>query len=198
MNTLIKIATTLAFTSTVMIAEPKSNSEEADIVIAELVHMIEHQTYYYGGLNYSLLKVDNTTRDTKVVGQAFSLFGGYKFHPLVSIEARYSSTLGDVRAHNRDNDWELSNTALYIKPQYAYKNVQAYVLLGIGSSAYDNGASHSETNIQWGLGASTELIDDVDFFIDYTKLYSGEGFDGIDQDHDFDMSSLNVGVSYRY
>lgn len=198
MNKVINITYALTLATSLLSAKSPSQSKEADIIIAQLVKMIENQTYYYVGANYAFIKVHNEKRDNKVVGQALGMLAGYKFHPFVSVEARYTSSLGQVRAHNTDNDWRLSNLALFLKPQYNYENIHAYALLGLGMSSYDNGKSHSESGIQWGFGTSVEVFDDIDFFIDYSKLYAGEGYDGIDPKHDFSMYSVNIGVSYRY
>jgi len=154
--------------------------------------------YFYVGLGYSYMKMDDDTLNNDITGNAVTLLAGYKFHPYFSVEARYSATVNDLDVYGTDRNWDMSNIALYLKPQYAYNMVTLYGLLGYGEVTLDNGSSHSEDGFQWGLGASYAATEAVDIFVDYTRLYDDDGFDSFTNNNDITLDSVNVGVSYKF
>ena len=164
----------------VMVAEPSSDNQ------------------FYVGLGYSYVSMDNDTINDDITGNAVTLLAGYTFYPYLGIEARYTTTVSDLDVYGTDRNWDISNIALYLKPQYAYDQVTVYGLLGYGEVTLDNGPSHSEDGFQWGLGASYAVADNVDLFVDYTRLYDDNGFDSFVGNDDITIDSVNVGVSYRF
>ena len=153
---------------------------------------------FYVGLAYSYITMDNDRLNDDITGNAVSLLAGYKFHPYFGVEARYSTTVGDLDVYGTDRGWDISNIGIYLKPQYDYNQIKLYGLLGYGEVTLDNGPTHSEDGFQWGLGASYAVNDNVDLFVDYTRLYDDNGFDSFTGNDDITVDSVNVGVSYKF
>jgi opacity protein-like surface antigen len=153
---------------------------------------------FYLGLGYSYMQMDDDTINTDITGNAITALAGYKFLPYLAVEGRYSATLGDLSVDDIDRSWDMSNIALYLKPQYTFNQVSVYGLLGYGEVTLDNGSSHSEDGFQWGLGASFAATDDIDVFVDYTRLYDDDGFDSFTANNDIVFDSITVGVNYNF
>jgi len=164
----------------VMVAEPSSDNQ------------------FYVGLGYSYVTMDNDTINDDITGNAVTLLAGYTFHQYLGVEARYTTTVSDLDVYGTDRNWDISNIAIYLKPQYAYDKVTVYGLLGYGEVTLDNGPSHSEDGFQWGLGASYAATENVDLFVDYTRLYDDDGFDNFVGNDNITVDSVNVGVSYKF
>jgi opacity protein-like surface antigen len=172
--------------------------QEPQITLPEVMDEPIIDNYFYTGLAYTYMKMENDTRNDKITGNAITALAGYKFHPYLAIEGRYTTTLGDVRAHGTDNNWDMSNIALYLKPQYALNQVTLYGLLGYGQVELDDGVTHTENGFQWGIGANFAATDSIDVFVDYTRLYDDNGFDDLSPNNDFSVDNINVGVSYNF
>ncbi len=188
----------LLLLSTFSMAGGDIDPQEPEITMPEVMAEPITDNYFYTGLAYSYMKMNDDTLDKKVTGNAITALAGYKFHQYFAIEGRYTATLGDLRANNTDNDWDMTNIALYLKPQYAFNQVALYGLLGYGQVDFDDGTSHTEDGFQWGLGANFAATDMIDVFIDYTRLYDGDGFDDILGNNDIAVDSINVGVTYNF
>jgi len=171
---------------------------EPEIAIAENLEQAISENYFYTGLAYSYMKMNDDTLNTDITGNAISILAGYKFYRYLSLEGRYSTTLGDVNVDNIDKDWDITNLALYLKPQYSLNELTLYGLLGYGHTTLDNGTKHSENAFQWGLGANFSATEDIEVFIDYTRLYDDNGFDSLSTDNDTCFDSVNVGISYNF
>lgn len=198
-NTLImSTAAALLLLTNLAMAGGDIDPQEPQITLPEIMDDPMTDNYFYTGLAYSYMKMNDDTRDKKVTGNAITALAGYKFHQYFAVEGRYTATLGDLRANNTDNNWDMSNIALYLKPQYAFNQVTLYGLLGYGQVTFDDGSSHSEDGFQWGIGANFAATDTVDVFVDYTRLYDENGFDDILGNNDIAVDSINVGVSYNF
>jgi len=172
--------------------------QEPQITLPEVMDEPIIDNYFYTGLAYTYMKMENDTRNDKITGNAITALAGYKFHPYLAIEGRYTATVGDVRANGTDNNWDMSNIALYLKPQYALNQVTLYGLLGYGQVELDDGVTHTENGFQWGIGANFAATDSIDVFVDYTRLYDDNGFDDLSPNNDFSVDNINVGVSYNF
>ena len=165
---------------------------------------------FYVGLGYSYMEYESSWVDggdsaETADGNAITVLAGYNFNKYIAVEGRYSITLGDITYNDNDIESEISNIGLYVKPMLPIDNVTLYGLLGYGKVTVDfndNGADKvSESGFQWGLGASVAVTDNIELFIDYTKLYDGTGMEGDlsnYEDLDFDIDSINVGVTYKF
>ncbi len=173
--------------------------QEPQMAIPEVMdEPVVSDNYFYAGLGYSYMNMNNDTLDTDTTGDAVTLLAGYKFHQYLGVEGRYSMSVSDLDVNGVDRSWDMSNVALYLKPQYSFDKVTAYGLLGYGEVTLDNGTSYSEAGFQWGLGASFAATDNIDVFVDYTRLYDDSGFDTFTANNDIVFDSVNVGVNYRF
>lgn len=154
----------------------------------------------YIGLGYSFMKKYNKTRQNKVAGHAVAAQIGYEINEVVALEGRYSSTVGNVRAHNQDNEWQVTNMAVFLRPQYQIDTVTLYALLGYGETKFDDQSVeiHSERGFQWGFGADFEMTKSLSMFADYINMYTGEGFDDIDMNNDIYFHNVTVGLKHTF
>jgi len=193
-------ALTLLLSSTLAMAGGDLTSVEPAIEIPEV--QVE-ATKFYVGLGYSCMQMGLDTPDLEVKSMlALSATAGYNFNEYLSIEGRYTMNLDDLSVRNWntdvDRDWDMSNIALYLKPQYTMNNVSIYGLVGFGQTTLDDGTSYSETGFQYGLGLSTKVTETVSLFVDYRRLYDDSDFDGSAVDRDVAVNSFTVGANYNF
>jgi len=198
MKLLTTTATSLLLFTSLALAGGDIDPQEPEINLPEMMDETISDNYFYAGLAYSHMRMDDDTFNKKVTGNALTALAGYKFHQYLAVEGRYTATLGDLRANNTDNDWDMTNIALYLKPQYALNQITLYGLLGYGQVDFDNGTSHTEDGFQWGVGGNFAASEMIDIFVDYSRLYDGDGFDDILGTNDTSVDSVNVGVNYNF
>ena len=153
---------------------------------------------FYLGLGYSYLQMDNAGASGDVTGNAITALVGYNFHQYIAVEGRYTATIGDLDVDSGPDNGDISNIALYLKPQYSVDNFKLYALLGYGQVSFDNGTTdYSENSFQWGLGASFAATENLEVFVDYTRLYDDDDFDGLIS-QDITVDAITVGVNYNF
>ena len=172
--------------------------QEPEITMPDVMAEPISDNYFYVGLGYSYMTMDDDTLNTDITGNAVTFLAGYKFYQYLALEGRYSLSVSDLDVDGTDRGWDMSNIALYLKPQYSFSQVTVYGLLGYGEVTLDNGPSHSEAGFQWGLGASYAATENVDLFVDYTRLYDDNGFDNFTANNDIVFDSVTVGVNYNF
>ncbi len=176
-------------------------AQEPEVTVPEIVEG-SNPTNFYVGLGYSYMTMNDDTANIDITGNAITVLAGYNFHKYIAVEGRYSATLGDLSVDSGttdvDESWDMSNVALYLKPQYAMDKFTLYGLLGYGQVTLDDGTSHSEDGFQWGLGANFSATDTIDVFVDYTRLYDDDGFDTFTANNDISVDSINVGINYHF
>jgi len=91
----------------------------------------------------------------------------------------------------------MSNIVLYLKSQYTFNQFSVYGLLGYGEVTLDNGSNRPENSFQWGLGTSFVATDNIEVFVDYTRLYDDD-FDSFTANNDIAFDSVTVGVNYNF
>ncbi len=154
--------------------------------------------YFYVGLGYTYLQMDNAGASGDVTGNAITALAGYSFHQYFALEGRYTATIGDLDIDSGPDTGDITNIALYLKPQYLVNDFKLYALLGYGQVSFDNGITdYSENGFQWGLGASFSATENVDIFVDYTRLYDDDNFDGLISP-DISVDAVTVGVNYNF
>jgi opacity protein-like surface antigen len=198
MNIIKTSTVTLLLASTLAMAGGDIAPIEPEINTPEVIEAESALTGFYAGLGYSYMKMKDDTADTETTGHAISVQAGYNFNPYLAVEGRYTATLSDLRAHDADQNWDMSNVAIFLKPKYTVDRFTLYGLLGYGQVTFDNGTSYSEDGFQWGLGASMMATDNIDVFVDYTRLYDDDGFDTLAGNNDISVDSVNVGVNYNF
>ncbi|CAA6828375.1 MAG: Unknown protein [uncultured Sulfurovum sp.] len=176
--------------------EPKINIPE--IKIPEV-----STSGFYAGLGYSCMQLMTDTPDEEFMGNGISVNVGYNVNPFLAVEARYTRSLDDInyKTWNIDEDMEdssLSNTAIYLKPQFAIGGFGMYGLVGYGQTKLDNGIdTFTENGFQYGIGTNFTVMD-TEFFVDYRRLYDADDFDGGAQGQDVATNSFTLGVNYNF
>jgi opacity protein-like surface antigen len=193
-------ALTLLLSSTLAMAGGDLTSVEPAIEIPEV--QVE-ATKFYVGLGYSCMQMGLDTPDLEVKSMlSLSATAGYNFNEYLAIEGRYTMNLDDLSVKNWntdvDRDWDMSNIALYLKPQYTMNNVSIYGLIGYGQTTLDDGTSYSEAGFQYGLGLSTNVTETVSLYVDYRRLYDDSDFDGSAVGRDVAVNSFTVGANYNF
>jgi len=191
--------------------------------IEPVVEVESHEIYessFYVGLGYSYINSNNDAQpaftspgygiglqptrgsEIDITGDAFTLIAGYNFNKYFAVEGRYSATFGDLTfddgAGETDFNGDISNLALYLKPMYPIGGLTLYGLLGYGEVTVDDAwGENSESDFQWGIGASYAATENVSIFVDYTVLYDDSGFDSIVLG-DYQIDAINIGITYTF
>ena len=172
------------------------------VVEVPVVEEVKELTGLYAGLSYSCMQITTDTPDKEVMGNGMSALVGYNFHENVAVEGRYTTSLGDVnvKTWNTDIDqsWDMSNIALYLKPQYKMGMVNIYGLVGYGQTTLDDGTSYSVDGFQYGGGLSADVHENVEIFVDYRRLYDDADFDGFAVGQDVAANSWSLGANYKF
>ncbi len=195
-------AVALLLTSTLAMAGGDFTPVEPVIETPEVV-VAPTFSGFYAGLGYSCLQMglDNPDLDISAM-TAISASVGYNINNYLAVEGRYTASLGDlsVETWNTDVDksWDMSNIALYLKPQYSIDRFKVYGLLGFGQVTFDNGTSYSESGFQYGGGVSAMATDNIDVYVDYRRLYDDTDLDGFAPGRDTAVNSFTVGANYHF
>lgn len=196
MKTLTSTIATLTMLSSLAFAGGDIDPVEPQLEIPVMEEIGED--YFYLGLGYSYLQMNNAATAGDITGNAITVLAGYSFNEYIALEGRYTATVGDLDVDNGPDTGDISNIALYVKPQYSIDNFKLYALLGYGQVSYDNSvADYSEDGFQWGLGASFAATESIDIFVDYTRLYDDDNFDGLIS-QDVTVDAVTVGVNYNF
>jgi opacity protein-like surface antigen len=173
-----------------------------EVVVAP---MAEELSGIYAGIAYSYVALD-TVLDGTEDGSAISFLIGYNYNEYLAFEGRYLTTVGDdmdvedsIFVPNGSYERELSNIAIYIKPQYPVtEDFNVYALLGYGQTT---ARLTDFDGFQWGLGAEYMFTQNIGAFVDYTRLYDGDventgttNYTAIDASAD----SINFGFVYKF
>ncbi len=196
MKTLTSTIATLTILSGFAFAGGDIDPVEPQLEIPVMEEISED--YFYLGLGYSYLQMNNAAAAGDITGNAVTVLAGYSFNKYIALEGRYTATVGDLDVDNGPDTGDISNIALYVKPQYSIDSFKLYALLGYGQVSYDNGVTdYSEDGFQWGLGASFAATESIDIFVDYTRLYDDDNFDGLIS-QDVTVDAVTVGVNYNF
>ena len=164
---------------------------------------------FYAGIAYSYISEDYS-RNPQLDPQNFDdsvngvmLQAGYKFNPYIGIEARYWEGRWDTFdvKNTTGTSYTLAgpNTfGLYVKPSYPLTDeFDIYALLGYAWVDQNSVKLNNLDGFSWGLGASYNVVDNIDIFVDYTLLS--------DEDHtvpgatkSYTVDSVNFGVTYNF
>ena len=159
---------------------------------------------WYTGLGLGGFKLDSSTDDESYKKATATILAGYEISKYLSIEGRYTTSLGDIKFKDskgtQKTDSSFSNIALYTKLSYPIGEFKPYLLLGYGKSKITNIADsdRSESGFQYGAGASYELDNHWGIFADYTRLYDDNGFDGRASDSNIKIDTATAGIKYRF
>lgn len=194
-------AVTLLLTSTLAMAGGDISEVEPSIETPQIEETSE-KTGFYAGIAYSCMQLTKDTPDEEFMGNGISALAGYNFNKFIGVEARYTTSLGDTtyKTWNKDEDssTDLSNIAIYLKPQYSFGTMGVYGLVGYGQMTADGDDKASENGLQYGAGITANMNDSVQFFVDYRRLYDDTGFDTLTENQDVAANSWSLGVNYNF
>jgi len=203
MNTIKLSAVTALFATTLAFAggditpvQPYVETPVTDVATPTLSGL-------YAGLGYSCLHLTQDAPDTTTTawtGASINL--GYDFNEYLAIEGRYTASIGDMQYEawniDEDKDYDMSNVALYLKPQINMGTFGLYGLVGYGQTTFDNGSSYSVDGLQYGAGINVNATENVQLFVDYRRLYDDSEFDGLVDNQDIAANSWSVGANYKF
>ena len=203
MNT-IKLSAVVAVLSTSVafaggdVAPVQPYIEVPKVVVEETKEL----TGFYAGLAYSCAQLTTDTPDETAMGSGVSASVGYNFNEYLALEARYTTTLGDMAYEtwniDEDRSWDMSNIGIYLKPQVNMGSFGIYGLVGYGQTTFDNGSAYSEAGMQYGAGLNVNASENVQLFVDYRRLYDDSDFDGLAIDRDVAANSWSLGANYNF
>ena len=148
--------------------------------------------------------------------KAGMVLAGYKFNDYISVEGRYTKSVGDatytgaaVMGGAFDSDQtsaEFDNIALYLKPTLQFDQFALYGLLGYGKTTvtWGNGTENSDSSFQYGAGLSFAFTENLSVFADYVVMYDDDDFDGLVAAHpnnhlkEFKADAVTVGLVYTF
>ena len=199
---MIKISTVaMLFTSTLAMAGGDIAPVEP-VIEAPVAVEAPTKTGFYAGLAYSCMQLATDTPDQEYMGNGISISAGYNFNQFLAVEGRYTASLGDInyQTWNVDQDvsGDLSNIAIYLKPQYSFGTLGIYGLLGYGQTELNEAVTATETSFQYGAGITANMNESVQFFVDYRRLFDDTGFDTLTNNQDVAVNSWSVGVNYNF
>lgn len=172
--------------------------------------MADDDSGLYLGLGYAStnidldIKVDDKDKQKLIDGSTDSvlLLVGYDFNNYMGTEGRYYLQASSVAYDYGLGDTALSGKykaesfALYVKPQYNFGLITLYALAGVSFNDYTAnnllGGDHNDALFSWGGGAKFNVTQSLGLFVDYTDLGESTKFTTTN------LSSLNLGVSYRF
>ena len=168
---------------------------------------IDSSGFYVGaGMGWMRLKDDYTLEFFQTY--PVMLQAGYRLNQYVSFEVRYVRDNGRVRYENGNTanpDYDdypvlFANKGVYLKASYPWERFSLYALLGYGEVSLTKvkRAKRFERGFQWGAGVSYKLLDHVDLFADYTRLYGGKGFSGRARVKKTHADLIVMGVTYVF
>jgi len=203
MNIIKLSAVALLLTSTLAMAGGDVDPVEPVVATPEVAESAPAASGFYAGLGYSCLNMGLDTPDWEATAMgALSVNAGYDFNSFLAVEARYTLSLGDIntKTWNTDVDesWDMSSAGLYLKPQFTMDKFKVYGLIGYGQTTFDNGTSYAENGIQYGGGLSAMVVNNVDVYVDYRRLYDDTDFDGFAPGQDAAVNSFTVGANYHF
>ncbi len=212
-----------SFIAILMLSELSFAEENA--ISIESAPVIADKSAFYLGLGYSYIMSNRTARhntpgepthgvtvrDVDSHTNAILLQAGYQFNKYLALEGRYTFSISDLTlednqygGRNWDDDIDISNIALYLKPIYPIGDFSVYGLLGYGKvERKDNDDSRGDWddhNFQWGVGAQYAMTDYLLIFVDYTQWHNSddEAHSNVPRRVDTEFSAASVGITYKF
>jgi len=210
----LSLVTVLAM-STFAIAGGDIAPVEPEVVVETPMAVEDKGPYVgiaYGYQEIEIDRIDNVSGGTLFDEKFGSIMidAGYKFNDNIAIEGRYwfglSSSQGLSWRSGVPSDVTIDAWGLYVKPMYPVSPAfDIYALLGYAGvdATYDipNGGtltSDTVNGFSWGIGGEYTFSNNWSVFADYTSIIDGEdgNVDAIRTEDS--LTTLNIGVNYRF
>lgn len=178
------------------------NPKELQAARSEPVAVIKEKGFYAGvGMGYFDMR--NHTVDESLSSSIATAIVGYDFNSYLSVEARYSRGIRDLRRKTTSSQSIRSNysdLAVYAKAGYPVGYLKPYILIGYGINTLSNlaGRDREESSLQYGAGLSYRATEAVSLFVDYIKVYDHKGFDGRSSADKLSADTTTIGITYHF
>ncbi len=128
------------------------------------------------------------------------LLAGYDWNEYIAIEGRYMVSIA------KENIVDRTSWGIYVKPQYpVIENINVYGLLGVGGftatgmNHFGNTIDTDDISLQWGVGISYSLQEDISIFIDYMQVANNiDTAAFVTQDVDLSSDAITIGMVYHF
>ena len=169
------------------------------------VSALDHS--FYMGLGVSAFVLEDGTTAEELSANTVLAIIGYNYNQYIAIEGRYYSSFGDIEYSAGDTqspdavyDSEFTNKALFLKVTYPANDIRFYALLGYGELVLTNiaGGDRIERSLQYGVGVSYRVSENIDVFVDWVHAYDDKGFDARAKNDDISVDLLSTGMRYRF
>lgn len=193
------ITIVLFLSTTILYAENPKNLQPA---LSEPIAVIKEKGFYVGvGVGY--FELENHTVDESLSSSIATAIVGYDFNSYLSVEARYSRGIRDLRyktTSSQSINSSYSNLAIYAKAGYPVGYLKPYILIGYGINTISNlaGRDRDESSMQYGVGLSYRATEAVSAFVDYIKVYDRKGFDGRSSADKLSADIATIGITYHF
>ncbi|MCF6243463.1 MAG: porin family protein [Sulfurovum sp.] len=208
----LSLLTAMALTSLSFAGGGVEKAIEPAVVIPAIADTDTSVSGFYVGIGASV----SSTREGDVtffdeeVGQDrtfdASVLAGYEINEYVAIEGRYQMSVSeeDTIDSNSKKSW-----GIFVKPQYyVTSDFKVYGLLGYGgfnlSLTNKTGGKSTvvdleSTGLQWGLGLSYEVYENISIYVDYLNLVRDIRMPTfINKNVDVSSDTITIGISYRF
>ena len=159
---------------------------------------------FYIGVGMGGFELQSTFNEEQLSAKTAMLIAGYRLNRYFGVEARYSRGVEDVAftstASDKTLDATFYNIGLFAKASYPIQAFRPYLLLGYTQSTITHlpASDRKETDIAYGAGIDYSVSETVSLFADYTRLYSGKGFDGRSEADTLHLDQLTFGLHYHF
>jgi len=188
----------LAFMAMSSMAMAGGNEVPTEAAIIDVPVVSVDTSAFYLKPMYSYMSGDDVTRG-EFSGNVLQTAIGYDFNEYIGLELRAGGTLSDdmikVNGVNQETtDYKMTTISAFLKPQYPIsENFSAYGLIGYGQVEV---AAGKDSGLQYGAGLDYMYSKDVGIFVDYTRLFDADEFDGAKTNSSTD--SINVGFLIKW
>ncbi|MCF6243462.1 MAG: porin family protein [Sulfurovum sp.] len=129
-----------------------------------------------------------------------SLALGYDWNEYIGLEARYMVSIA------KEDIVDRSSWGIYVKPQYPItEDFKIYGLIGIGgfdasgTNHFGQNISADDVSLQWGLGVSYQVYENISLYIDYIQVASDVSATAfVNKNVDVSSDAINIGISYHF
>ncbi len=177
---------------------------EPSIIIPQIED--ESVSGFYLGLGLSAVSTHEDDLDFFSVTEGqdrtgdLSLMAGYDWNEYIAIEGRYMVSVA------KEDIVDRTSWGLYVKPQYPVtKDFKIYGLLGVGgfdvsgTNHFGDNIDSNDISLQWGLGVSYEVYEDLSISVDYIQVASNvDATAFVTQNVDVSSDAITVGLSYHF
>ena len=167
------------------------------------ISVVEDNKYYLG-VGFGKFKLKNRDMNENLKSNIISLIAGYNINNYLFLEFRYYKGVSNLTYHSliksKKIDSKYTNYSIFAKATYPIENFNPYILLGYGVNKISNLSisDRKESNLEYGLGISYKVNNNVSIFADYIRAYNKKGFDGRATQDRLRANLITIGATYNF